>query len=221
MGCEDLLLFLQHACYFFLEGEELLLVLASHCPLHRIDVFSDLFLVLVADDVLDLNLFLDLVGLFCRSYGLWWRSCFLDGVCSILLFVFFGLLLGKLFDFLDNFFWSLLWDLFWWVSWLWDLLFFCYNNVGTLWWHFVLRIFGLKDLLHILLPIINQSLWNRSIAFLFLDGLCTFNFLYIFSQAFLFDFNAILTLALGLCLIFPLDVVVDLVVLFAQLCLIL
>lgn len=81
---------LEHACYLFLEGEELLLVLASHCPLHGADVFSDLLLVLVANDVLYLDLFFDLVGLFGRRYGLWRRGCFLDRVCSIL---FFGLLL--------------------------------------------------------------------------------------------------------------------------------
>lgn len=208
-------MFLQHACYLFLEGEKLLLVFSTHCALHGADVLPDLFLVLVADYVLDLNFFLDLVGLLCRGYGLRRRDGLLDGVCTVLFFVFFGLFLGEFFDLFDHFFCCLLWDLFGWLSWLWKFLFLRYNCVGTLRRHFILRIFGLQDLFHILLSSVDQGLRNRSITFLFLDGLRTLNLLYIFSQTFLLDFNTILTLSLSLCLVFLLDIVVDFVVLLA------
>lgn len=142
MGCEDLFLFFQHACYLFLEGEELLLVFATHCTLHGADVLSHFFLVLIADYVLDLDLFLDLVSLFCRCYGLRrWGGLFY-GIGSILFFVLFGLLLGKFLDFLYHFFWGLFWNLFWWFSWLWHFFLLRNNCIGTLRWHFILRVFG-------------------------------------------------------------------------------
>lgn len=142
MGREDLFLLFQHACYLLLEGEELLLVFATHRSLHSADVLSDLFLVLVADYVLNLYLFLDLVGLFCRGYGLRrWGGLF-DGIGSILFFVLFGLFLGGFLDFLYHFFWGLFWDLFWWFSWLRHFLLLRYDCIGTLGWHFILRVFG-------------------------------------------------------------------------------
>jgi hypothetical protein len=121
VGGKHLLLLLQHARYFLLEGEELLLVVAPHRPLHSVDVLPHLLLILTCDDVLHLDLFLDPVGLLCRSDAFRCRDGLLYRLSSILiLFWLFGNLLDLpdlfyLFYFLRYFFWwslSGLWRLF-------------------------------------------------------------------------------------------------------------
>jgi len=71
---EDFLLFFEHAGHFLLECEELLFVVPAHRSLHCVYVLTNFLLVLVAYYVLDLDLFLDFLGLFYRGY-LWGWSC--------------------------------------------------------------------------------------------------------------------------------------------------
>lgn len=86
MRGEDLLLLFKHAGHFLLEGKELLLVISSHSSLHGTDVLPHFLLVLVADDVLYLDLLLDLLCLLDWSdFGRW--SGLLYGVGSVLILV--------------------------------------------------------------------------------------------------------------------------------------
>ena len=83
---EDLLLLFEHAGHFLLECEELLFVVPAHRALHCVYVLTNLFLVLVAYYVLDLNLLLDFLGLLHRGY-FWSWSGFFDRICAIFILV--------------------------------------------------------------------------------------------------------------------------------------
>lgn len=66
MCCENFLLLLKYGAYFFLEGKELLFVLASHGSFHCAYIFFYFFVFLLLHHVLNLYLLFNFVGL------LWW-----------------------------------------------------------------------------------------------------------------------------------------------------
>ena len=220
-----------------MKGEKLLFVLSSHSSFHSADVFSDFFLVLIADYVLYFDLFLDFISLFYWSYTFRWRDGFFYWICTIFLFIDSTCLFCHLLKFLYIFhrlylfyqlFWNLFYDLFRRLSWLKNLLFFIYL-IRALRRHFILRVLRLKDLLHVLGRWILRILWVilciwsilLFISLLFLDCFCTLYFLNVFSSTLFLNIDTIFTLDFVFTFILLFNIVINLVILFAELRLIL
>lgn len=237
MSSKHFLLLLKNACYFLLKGEKLLLILSPHRSFHSIDVFSHFFLVLIADYILNFDLFLDFFSLFYWSYTFWWRDGLFNWISTIFLFIdsnrLFCIILQLLYIFhrlylLYQLFGDLFNYLFRRLSWLKNLLFFI-DLIRTLWRHFILWIFWLKDLLHVLrwwvLRILRVifSVWSVWIfvCLLFFDCLCTLYLLNIFSSALFLNINAIFTFDFIFTFIFLFNVIIDLIILFTKLRLVL
>lgn len=165
MRREYLFLLLQNRSYFLLERKELLLILTSHRPLHCTYIFFH-FLLLLLSRCFFFNLFCDPIVFFWGS--LFNNNCRLfDRVCSIL-FLFFTE--GSLIFVLGGFFRNLLWCL---PRLRRVLAFVLLSRCNNLRRHFILRVFRLKYLLHILI--------FRSLAFFFFNiirTLCFMNFFF-------------------------------------------
>lgn len=161
---ENLLLLLQHRSNFFLESEKLLFILPPHCTLHSTYILFYFFLFLLSSSLL-LDLFSNPIILF------WWSlldsNCRLFNRISAVLFLFFSersLLL--VFSYFSRYFFGNL-------PWLRRLLtLIMLGRSYDFWRHFILWVFGLKDLFHILI-----FGWMR---LFFFDVVGTFGFMYLF-----------------------------------------
>lgn len=167
MRREYFLLLLQNRSYFLLKREKLLLILASHSTLHRAYVFFD-FLLLLLSGCLFLNLFSDPIIFF--WWGLLYSNCRLfDRIGSILFFFFTE---GSLILVLRCLSRNLLWSL---PRLRRILTLILLGRCNHLWRHFILRVFRLKYLFHVLI--------FRGMTLFFFDiirTLCFMNFFFRF-----------------------------------------
>lgn len=235
MRGKHFLLLFEDAGHFLLEGEELLLVLSPHRSFHRADVLPHLLLVLAADYVLNLDLLLDLLSLLHCNYTLRCSNRLLYRIRTILLLVAPARLLRHLLQLLHIFhrlyllyqlFRNLLCNLL--RSLLRNLpgrkhLLFLNYLVGTLRRHLVLRILRLKHLLHVLRRRVVLTIRSVCIfaSLLFFNRLRALYLLNVFSSPLFLNINTIFTLDLVFTFVLLFDVLVDLVILFAQLGLVL